>query len=85
MALQLDTLHKGIIADYWKITSIHPDLDNNMTYVHVSLFVNSLIRADGMQNALEIHAFAIEGIDLTRVQLYAALKLEPLFEGAIDV
>jgi len=85
MALQLDVLYKGIIADYWKIVSMVPNYVHNYTQVQVNLYVNKDIRDDGDHNSLEQYNFSLEGVDLTRSDVYAALKSDPTFEGAIDV
>lgn len=84
MALKLTQIFKGVPANYWKILSISEDLFSNKTTVRLGLYVNDKTRKSNVKNVIDYKIINISGVDLTRPQLYAAIKALPLFKDAVN-
>ena len=84
MALKLLKVFKGIPANYWKILSVSEDVLANKTTVGLGMYANDKTRKASVQNFLDHKTIQIAGVDLTRVQIYAAIKALPTFKGAVD-
>ena len=70
MALKLATTEKGLDADYWKIIYQNTDYRTNSTQCVLALYLDKEHREAGIDNWLKLEPFQLDGIDLTREQLY---------------
>ena len=84
MALKLMKVFKGIPANYWRIISISEDIVAKKTSVELGLYCNDKTRKASEKNILDSKLVQISGVDLTRPQIYAAIKALPIFSGATD-
>ena len=84
MALKLTQTYKGITADYWRILAYIANVNKDETLVTVGLYASSDARAAGAGFVLEKQAVVVEGVDLTRSDMYASLKALPEFNTAQD-
>ena len=81
MALIKDTLFKGFPANYWTILKRYEDKLSNSTHVTVGLFKSKEYylsikdTPEWYQGLLEQRELWAPGIDLTREELYAILKI----------
>ena len=84
MALKLLQVFKGVPANYWKIISISEDLIAHKTTVCLGLYTNDKSRKARVTNNLDNKIIQIQGVDLTRAQIYIAIKALPAFKKAVD-
>jgi len=84
MALKLLQVFKGIPANYWKIVNISENIILNKTTIDLGLYINNGARKASELNILEHKLVEIHGIDLTRAQIYKAIKALPYFANAVD-
>ena len=85
MALKLLTKHAGVDANYWRILKYEAVIDAGTTLVTVGLYASADIRGDGAGFILERHTYRIDGVDLARAEMYAALKALPEFTDSEDL
>lgn len=84
MALKLLSVFKGVPANYWKILSISENILGKKTTVELGLYINHLARKASDSNILNRKIVQLDGVDLTRVQIYDAIKKIPFFAKATD-
>lgn len=84
MSLKKSTLYKGVTAEYWKIIHIDTHYLGDVTTVQVALYKDEATRRNNPEDYLSIHIVLMQGSDLTRQQIYTALKQETVFQGAFD-
>lgn len=75
----------GVEASYWKILRLNGLFDGaGLLEVMVAGYIDSAARSAGAQ-PLAVVTKTFEGVDAGRADIYAMLKLEPEFYGALDV
>lgn len=78
-----------ITGEYWVITRIECEKNNNTTRVVIELYENeakSKQQNEYPNPAMPLSSlnFFYTGLDYTRADLYNKIKLEPQFEGYVD-
>lgn len=84
MALQLTEEYKGIEANYWKIIRSDSDVTSDTTRIVLALYKDITARNESVLNYLKSNTFRFPGVDMTRTELYSAIK-EPVMEKQIKV
>lgn len=85
MALTKAVDYKGVTATYWKILKVLQDVIAGTTSVQIGLYKDADARTADIKNVLNDATFKLPGAELTRAQIYTALKNLPAFAGATDV
>jgi hypothetical protein len=85
MALQKDITFKGLILDYWAITSMTWNKNNDTTIVTISPYASANSRLESANNKIPDleRIFTFNG-EITRAQAYVLIKipdLEPVLTG----
>jgi len=81
MALIKQKLHKGFPANYWTILKRYEDKFSNRTHLTIGLFLNKehyeSVKGspEWESHTLEVKEVWVEGIDLTREELYEKIKI----------
>jgi hypothetical protein len=83
MALLLTRNYKGQDASYWRISSVTADCVKNHTTVSLCLYFTRDTRLANVDNHLTREVIILDGIDLTRAQMYLMLK-EPIMRTQDD-
>lgn len=89
MALKLKINYKGYEAEYFSIRQVFQDKTKQQTTVSLALFKDEATSREtdnkgfriGLRNFLKSEQKEIDGINLSFVQIYEALKLPKLVDG----
>ncbi len=84
MALQLDYTYKGITANYHKIISASENYKGNTTDVVVGVYKDKAARDEDVKNFLKKDRYHLDGVDKTRDEVYAEIKVLDEYSGAED-
>lgn len=86
MALQKIVNWKGYDYNYFKIASWVSNTINSTTQVTLRLYKDKATRDASVEDyiPLSYHDNYVDGVDLTRAEIYAALKLLPSWSDTTD-
>jgi len=85
MALIKNRKFKGYDWDYWIIYEVHACKKANLTYVTMALYKDQAAREENLEGHILLESHEIEGLDHTRGELYAALKIsKPATEEDVE-
>jgi ABC-type phosphate transport system ATPase subunit len=85
MALQKDIAFQGINLSYHKITDVIEDYRKGRTVIIMACYLNKEARIADVNSMFKSCQFEFNLYDLTRAEMYEAIKLEQDFIGALDV
>jgi hypothetical protein len=74
MALQLTENYKGIDVTYWKILTSDQNCLSKKTRVTLGAYSDGTVREEDVRNFLKKEIQIVDGIDLTRDDMYLKLK-----------
>jgi len=81
MSLEKETDYFGVKANYWKIIDSKNDYIRGITHCSLGLYLNTLARSESIGNVLKRYNVQLIGVDLTREQIYALMKVSKLQDG----
>jgi len=84
MALTLQTIYKGLTAEYWKIISVSENMMANQTLVRLALYKDKATRDANIADFIDLRALTFDGLDLTREAIYPLIKGLTEFSTATD-
>ena len=83
-SVKLAENYKGVVADYWKITSSIINYMSNKTIVTLSFYVSKTVREESLENTLLSRRCTLEGIYEDSADQYTQLKLTDNWKDATD-
>ena len=80
MALKKVKEIKGLDCEYWKIINNRFDYINNKTHLVLGLYVSETTRNSSVNNYIHCESISLEGVDLTREEMYNGIVESKLNE-----